>query len=214
MALERTAIQAELKKRGLTETNADFMTFETEVQMHSFLDSITPKTYKTYDEILADEKLKPLALQYGDKRVGDAKSKWEKDNPKPGSTTEPDKLAETIQKAVEAAVKPLQDKVTSIENKKKTEERTAKIMGLIKDEFPEEVHELVMKSIPDDADDAGITKLIADHKANFTKLGLKGIGVPGQSGGAGGGAATEDIKNWGDKKKEKKEKEKEKITKK
>jgi len=209
MALTKDQILAALKKRGLTESYADHLTFETEEQLNAFVGSI-PKKYNTYAEMLADEEANPILKQYGDKRVTDAKIKWEKDNPKPGSgsgsgnnETHSD-IAGIVAKAVQDALKPVTDQVTKLENEKASELRIAKIKGLlVKEEIPTKVHDLVLNSIPSDADDTVIAGKIAEAKATLTELGLKDIGVPGSGGGGSNSTAKTEINNWGDKKKKK-----------
>lgn len=200
MALTIDIIKGELQKRGLPEANAQNLTFEDEAQMNTFLDVLVkPKVYKTYDDILADDNLKSLALQYGDKRVGAAKIKWEAD--KPGNEIpKPEDMASLITKAVEAALKPMTEKVTKMETEKQKEARMLKIKILIAKELPEQVHDLVIKAISDDMDDAQITTFIGEQKAKLTEAGLKNIGVPGSGGSGGGDSAKESIKKWGDKK--------------
>jgi len=219
MAVEKTKIQEALKARGLTETMADVFSFETEDQMKTSLDLIAPKTSITIPDELTDVNLKTLLtkigttdevatsliLKYGDKRVGDAKKKWDAEhktsNPPDGTTD----LTGLITKTVQEAIKPFSEKITAIESEKAKAAREEKIKGLLKAELPEKLHSLVLGNIPADADEAKIKAIIGETKSTLTGLGLKDIGVPGGGDGTGGEAtAKAEVEAWA-KSREKKE---------
>lgn len=211
MALTKQQIQDGLKKRGLTEAHAAFLSFENETELNTYMDAIAPRSFTSVDELLADDKLKGLVSSYVDKRVTDAQKKWEKDKgaaagggsgANNNSSIQPD-LTQVISAAITEAVKPLTEKINSLEAGKQEEARKAKISKALSDQLPAELHSFVEAKIPKEATDADIIKIIGESKAEFVKLGLKNIGLP--SGGTSGatGAKTE-IDAWAEAKKPKK----------
>lgn len=180
MALEKDVIVGKLKEEGINETLGNGLSFETDEELTSWVDTYksglpTPEkklqdyTKEEIEELSKDPQFKGAKGLQG--FIDSIRNK--KTDPKPTPDTKPDD-------AMTEMLKAIQDELKELKGSKQVES-FEKLLGAVgKSEGLSETHiSRVKKGLKSDATEAEIKAEIASYKKELTELGIKEFGTPG-----------------------------------
>ena len=195
MAIEKEAVEQGLTSRGIDTALATTFNFETEEQMNATLDQLKPRTFSSIEDVLKDEKLSAMVRTYGDKRMSDLQSKFDKEK-----TGKDEKKTDTPDIAAQFAelMNPLKEQIAQLTAQKQTEtfanqvKSAATLAGITDEEFINDIKE----SLPSTATPEEIKAKVEKKKAYLTKLGVKNFGTPGGGEIGNKGDLESAMKEW------------------